>query len=83
MNKDNYKVTPVYTCYILFNSPAGQTITKKLKSSKKVCELAAPVVCSVDSSGACSFCSLVPTVRFLIAYSMQQWREKLVTCMVM
>ena len=45
-----YKVTPVYTC-TLFHSPDGQTITKKLKPSKKVCELIAPVVYSVYSSG--------------------------------
>ena len=37
-----------YTC-TLFHSPAGQTITKKLKPSKKVCELIAPVVHSVYS----------------------------------
>ena len=45
-----YKVTPVYTCTLL-HSLAGQTIMKKLKPSKKVCELTAPVVCSVYSSG--------------------------------
>ena len=51
-----YKVTPVYTCTLL-HSLAGQIITKKLKSSKKVCELIAPVVHSVYSSGVCA-CSI-------------------------
>ena len=45
-------MTSVYTV-TLYHSPAGQAITKKLKSSKKVCELIAPVVHSVYSSGAC------------------------------
>ena len=40
-SKVTSKVTSVYTCCILLHSPAGQAITKKLKSSKKVCELIA------------------------------------------
>ena len=40
-SKVTSKVTSVYTCCILLHSPAGQAITKKLKSSKKVCQLIA------------------------------------------
>ena len=40
-SKVTSKVTSVYTCCILLHSPAGQAITKKLKSSKKGCELIA------------------------------------------
>ena len=80
MNKDDYKMTPVYTCYILLHSPAGQTITKKLKSSKKVCELIAPVVRSVYSSGTCACGSLVPTVQFLIADTMERKGWESLSC---
>ena len=55
----NCKVTSVYTV-TLSHSPAGQAITKKLKSSKKVCELIAPVVHSVYSSGACVWAYIPP-----------------------